>query len=106
MAYKTKDGKGPYPNRAGEFCSNHQPGELAICRFDQSQAEAEQSQCDWLANKRFGRPAKCQAGTSDEMAVMGFVGVYLKKDHRLHDGDVAVETDELTEAYVTQNLRD
>ena len=108
MAYKTKDGKGPYPNKAGEFCSNHYPESPATRNWysRETQEQADQHQRDWLANKRFGRPAKCQAGTSGEMAAKGYVGVYLDEDRDLHDGDVAVETDELTEAYVTQNLRE
>lgn len=65
--------------------------------------EAEQHLQSWLANKRFGRPAKCQAGTSEEMAARGCVGVYLNGDCDLRDGEVSVETDELTESYVVEN---
>ena len=106
MAYKTKDGKGPYPNKAGEFCGNYSPWEWACCSLYGTQLQADKRQRDWLASKRLGKPSSCQAGTSDEMAAQGYVGAYLNEDCNLHDGDVAVETDELIEAYVTQNLRD
>lgn len=87
MAYMNKEGNGPYPCDAGEYCGNHQKGSVAYSAL-------------WLAKMRFGRPHACQAGTSAEMAAKGFVGLYLKEDSTSGrmPGDVHVDTpDELRE---------
>lgn len=59
MAYMT----GPYPNKAGEYCGNHQPGLDAV-----------------RPEMRLGRPRSCKAGTTEELEVRGWFGLYLKED--------------------------
>lgn len=85
MAYMTKEGKGPYPSDAGEYCGNHQKGG----RLDPIVRE----------RMRFGRPHSCKAGTIAEMTTQGWVGLYLKEDDTNQlPGDVHVDTpDELRE---------
>lgn len=58
MAYMTRDGKGPYPNKAGEYCGNHHPTHL---RYAGGAQEA------YLNRMRFGRPRSCEAGTKEQM---------------------------------------
>lgn len=101
MAYMTK-GKGPYPNKAGDFCGNHVPGSPVLRSFHESQAEAQRHQQVWLAQMRFGKPSNCEAGSSAEMAAKGYVGLYLKEDRDLFDWETPVDTDELTEAVVSK----
>ncbi len=95
------DGQGPYPDKAGEFCGNHYPNMPAARVFGESQVDAERAQREWMNRMRFGKPAKCDAGTSEEMAAGGWVGLYLKENRELHDGETPVETDALSEAVVT-----
>lgn len=94
MAYMTKDGNGPYPNKAGEYCGNHFPNSPPHLTLHQSPEEAEQHLREWLKKMRFGRPRPCQAGTSKEMAEEGWVGLYLIKGYSepLRDGDIEVPT--------------
>ena len=102
MAYETKRG-GPYPNLAGEFCGNHSVGSKPL--FDWHNPDPEEAvkrQEDYLARMRFGKPSCCQAGTSEEMARRGYVGLYLKEDRPLRVGETPVETDELTEDAVSR----
>lgn len=101
MAYKREDGLGPFPCNAGEFCGNHVRGERPVCLFDETPQHAAEHQRRYLAMMRFGRPSKCEAGTSDEMAAQGFVGLYLKEDSPVRSDETPVETDELTEERVT-----
>lgn len=102
----TIDGKGPYPDKAGEFCGNHRPGSPATCYWDQSPLQAKESQRHWLALMRFGRPSNCKTGTSEEMAAQGWVGLYLKEDRPLYGRETSVETDELTEPIVAMRMED
>ncbi len=99
MAWMTKDGKGPYPCDAGEYCGNHLPGGKACARFNQTHEEPQYNQDQWLARMRFGRPHSCKEGTSAEMSAKGWVGLYLKEsDGPLVSGATHVETpDELRE---------
>ncbi len=101
MMAHTIDGKGPYPDKAGEFCGNFHPDELPTRLFNESFAEAAERQKEWLGRMRFGKPSNCQVGTSEEMAAAGEVGLYLKEDRALFDWETPVETDELTEPIVT-----
>lgn len=103
MAYKIKDGKGPYPNKAGEFCGNYHPDPgFGIPQLTtETIQEATQHHVKWLLQMRFGKPSNCPGGTSEEMTRQGFVGLYLKKDRELYDWEMPIETDKLTEAYVT-----
>ena len=100
MAYSV-DGKGPYPNLAGEFCGNYHPDLPITCCGDESPADAEEHNSQWLATMWFGKPSRCDHSTSDEMAVQGWVGLYLRADHPLHYWETPVETDALTEAVVS-----
>lgn len=86
MAY-TVNGKGPYPDKAGEFCGNHDP--------------AGPADSDYLKRMRFGKPSCCDDGTSREMAAGGWVGLYLKEDRKLFEWETPIETDALTEAVVS-----
>lgn len=101
MAHMT-DGKGPYPDKAGEHCGNHLPGSSPLRLIGQTQAEADSHQEDWLAKMRSGKPSNCEVGTSEEMAAKGFVGLYLTDDRDLFDWETPVDTDELTEAVVSK----
>lgn len=87
MAYLTKDGKGPYPNKAGEYCGNYNPNSYfheytdleKFCEQPHNEEEKKRHR-EWLSKMRFGRPRPCKAGTTEEMEVMGWVGLYLKED--------------------------
>ena len=92
MAYMTKDGKGPYPNRAGEHCGNHLVGSRAYAADGESPEQAAKIQDCWLATMRFGLPRKCKAGTSEEIVANGWVGLYLKEDSKLLPGEVEIPT--------------
>ncbi len=90
MACMTKDGKGPYPNKAGEYCGNHLPGEKM--NFNPRDPDGIHHQ-EYLAKMRFGKPHSCKTGTSEEMEAKGYVGLYLKEDSTtLHEGDVEIPT--------------
>lgn len=69
MAYMIDD-KGPYPNKAGEYCGNHHPND-------------KYARQDYLDRMRFGRPHACESGTTEEMEAKGYVGLYLKEDDPL-----------------------
>ncbi len=101
MAYKTKDNDDPFPHLAGEFCGNHKLGGRVIPRRHETQRRAEEREKQWLAGMRFGKPSSCEAGTSEEMAAAGYVGLYAKEDRSLFDWETPIETDALTEAVVT-----
>lgn len=61
MAYMLRD-KGPFPNKAGEFCGNCQ------------RAKANRDDC------YIGRPRPHGMGTVERAEAQGYVGLYLKKD--------------------------
>lgn len=47
MAYMTKDGFGPYPNKAGEYCGNYLPESEPLPNLHKSlQEETQQRQED------------------------------------------------------------
>lgn len=89
------DGKGPYPDKAGEFCGNHLPGSPPCLAFNETPREAERHQREWLSRMRFGKPSRCKAGSSEEMAADGCVGLYLKEDRPLRGMEIAMDTKEL-----------
>ena len=92
MAYMTRDNKGPYPSKAGEYCGNHHPDSHPSRQLGHSPEQAAHHQREWLATMRFGRPRGCEAGTSEEMAAQGWVGLYLKADRKLFDWETEVPT--------------
>lgn len=92
MAYMKKDGKGPYPNKAGEYCGNHFPGLPPLYANDTAPQQAAENQKRHLATMRFGRARGCKAGTSEEMKAEGWVGLYKKEDSVAMDGDVQIPT--------------
>lgn len=94
MAYKTKDGKGPYPNMAGEYCGNYFPGAPPAWCHDETREQAAEKERQYLARMRFGLPRGCMAGTTEQMKAEGWVGLYLKEDSDSGsmDGDVDVPT--------------
>lgn len=92
MAYMTKEGEGPYPNKAGEYCGNHLPGSHIYCHMDETSQQAEERRERHLARMRFGQPRGCKSGTSEEMKAKGWVGLYLKEDSNLSSGDVEIPT--------------
>lgn len=100
MSHMT-DSRGPYPDKAGEFCGNHMPGSSPCPVQGESRPDAAERQKEYLAWMRFGKPSNYNAGTSKEMAAAGWVGLYLKEDRKLFDWETPVETDELTEDRVT-----
>ena len=79
MAYML-DGKGPYPNKTGEYCGNHLSGSMPLRSSNETRDEADRHQAEWLGRMRFGRPRACKAGTTKEMEARGFVGLYAKED--------------------------
>ena len=101
MAYTTEDGKGPYPCYEGEYCGNHTPGTKPLRSPHETPEQAERHERVYLAKMRFGRPHACVVGTSAELAVKGWVGLYLKKDEKVYDigdGVILIDTpDELRE---------
>lgn len=86
MAWKDKrNGKGPFPMHAGEYCGNFHPStEPRPHLHETPPEEAAKSQAALLSKMRFGKPRPCPAGTSDEMAAQGYVGLYLKEDRPPH----------------------
>lgn len=64
IAYMTKDGKGPYPNKKGEYCGNHLPSAILLRNFHETK----------------------------EMAAKGWVGVYLTEDVPVYDGNTEIDT--------------
>ncbi len=95
------DGKGPYPDKAGEFCGNHHPGTPPMQAIGEGPFEAAQRQSEWLSIMRFGKPSSCEAGSSWAMSARGWVGLYLKRSRALFSWETPVETDELTERMVS-----
>ena len=86
MAYINKEGKGPYPNRAGEYCGNYYPNSKYVARNPEDEIA-------YLSRMRFGRPHPCMGQTSAERAKKGWVGLYLKEDSPYNlDSDVDVPT--------------
>lgn len=100
MAYRTKAGT-LCPNLAGEFCGNHMPESWPVAMFGETPQEAEAHQRRYLAQMLSGKPSTCPAGTSEEMAAKGYVGLYLKNDVPIPPDGILVETDELTEGIVS-----
>lgn len=100
MAYSYR-GKGPYPNKAGEFCGNHRLDEQFLCAVNEGYADAEKRNRLYLAGMHFGKPSKCKAGSSEEMAAMGFVGLYAKCGRMLYDWETAIDCEELSEEHVS-----
>ncbi len=85
MAYMV-EGRGPYPNKAGEYCGNHCGHPLTIPE-----------------NMRKGRPRPCPDGTTAEMEAQGYVGLYLKEDQKLMDWEEECDTPpELTEPVASE----
>ncbi len=101
MASASK-GKGPFPNKAGEFCSNHHADSPLLLDVRSSPQEVARRQREYLARMRFGKPCRCSTGTSEEMAAMGFVGLYLKEDSKLFPWETPVDSDELQEDRVVE----
>lgn len=66
MAYMLRD-KGPYPNKAGEFCGNCLHEQLRLGKVDRDDCY-------------IGRPQPCGRSTVEKLEAQGFVGLYLKKD--------------------------
>jgi hypothetical protein len=88
MAYIIKDRgqekwRGPYPNKAGEFCGNDERKNLRVTADGTIEAVAGAEYGGWHSAKsrRIGRPSNCKMGTSEEMAAQGFVGIYLTADN-------------------------
>ena len=98
------DGKGPYPDKAGEFCGNHHPDSLPTPMLHETPEQSKRHHDEYLAKMRFGKPSNCEAGTSEEMAGRGWVGLYLKENRELLSFETPVETDKLTEDRVTGAL--
>lgn len=95
------DGRGPYPDKAGEFCGNHRLGNDPPRQLHESFEEAWERQDAFLVRMRFGKPSLCKAGTSAEMKAKGLVGLYLKEDRELFSWETPIETDALTEQQVS-----
>ena len=91
---------GIYPDKRGEFCGNHMPGSEAVPMKGQTLGEARRWYAVWLALMYYGKPATDPRKTSEEMAALGYVGLYLRADQKLEPWQTPVETDELTEEHV------
>ena len=85
-------GKGPYPDKAGEYCGNHLLGGFALALIGQTHEDAERDQAAYLSQMRFGRPRPCKAGTTEEMEAQGMVGLYLKASRHLYSNEIQVPT--------------
>ncbi len=72
------DGKGTYPDKAGEFCGNYCPDNPYHFTIP------------ILATMRFGRPHPCEDPLVT--AEHGWVGLYLKEDQPLFDWETPCET--------------
>ena len=83
MAYMTKDGQGPYPNKAGEYCGNHDQNNRT---YSGGAKEA------YLNRMRFGRPHSCKTDTFEEMEEKGYVGLYLKEDRPSFEWGIEIPT--------------
>jgi hypothetical protein len=101
MAYINRNGE-TRPNLAGEFCGNHPRDREPICGPHEDREAARQRQRDFLAHMRFGAPSACAAGSSQEMAAKGFVGLYFKESRELIEGETPIETDEFHEEHVSR----
>ena len=77
MAYIKKNGEGPYPNKAGEYCGNYDPENTYLDYRDISDLERHK---EWLSRMRFGCPRPSDTHTIQQMRDMGLVGLYLKED--------------------------
>lgn len=97
------NGKGPYPNKMGEFCGNFHPKSEKTLE-NKKQPDPRLHAHQKRSMMRFGKPSNCKAGTSAEMAAKGYVGLYLKEDRKLFDWETPIETDELTEEFVSREI--
>ncbi len=95
MAYITKDGEGPYPHHAGDYCGNYDSGYSAVSAFYEDQGQADSRQKEALLGMRFGRPRREPDSSTKTLEDMGVVGLYLKHDRTDRaPGDVLVPTPE------------
>lgn len=80
MAYMTKEGEGPYPCHAGDYCGNHDPKR----NYDGMTFD----------NFRFGRPRPTKVRTTEELEAWGMVGLYLKRSdsHIFLGGEILIKT--------------
>ena len=114
MAYAAKSTgswRGPYPNKAGEFCGNTLLSDLILGAdgttilfrksYPWQRMRLGSNGYEKVVNQRMGRPAVCQAGSSEEMLKTGYTGLYLIKDEALLSFETAVDTDELAEEVVS-----
>lgn len=79
MAYMIGD-RGPYPNKAGEYCGNHSRGSPPLREWNEDFAVTVRNHNVWLQTMRFGRPRPTTAYTIEQLEGMGMVGLYLKQD--------------------------
>ena len=91
MAYMIDD-KGPYPNKAGEYCGNHCIGSEPVLVLGESPQDTNRHQRAYLAKMRFGRPRATYAYTTRQLQGMGIVGLYLREDSPKRDGAVQIST--------------
>lgn len=92
MAYMVDD-KGPYPNKAGEFCGNHHPAgpdRFVMPMHGETLQQAADHEREYLARMRFGQPHPCK--DASVTAENGWVGLYLKKDSPLFDWETPCDT--------------
>ncbi len=95
MAHMVDD-KGPYPDKAGEFCGNHQcrdgPDRFAMPIHGETPQQAADREREYLARMRFGRPHPTTASTTEQLEACEVVGLYLKEDRPLFDWETPYET--------------
>ena len=94
MAYMTKEGHVPYPNKEGEWYSNFYIDNEPLTMENETVEEARKSQEEFLARFRWGRPRPTTEGTTEELEEMRLVGLYLREDHAVPEGDTEIETPE------------
>jgi len=82
------DGKGPYPNKTGEFCGNYYPNSYD----DFINPQEIKSHEEWLSRMRFGRPHPTEKYTIAQLIAIGWVGLYLKEDRPLLDFEIECPT--------------
>ena len=102
IAPRDKKWRGPFPDKAGEFCGNH-----VLKDEDKVHTFTDMPCTINHANSKVyvGKPSSCVGLTSNEMSKKGFVGLYLKADDpSAHDGYaecMTVNTDNLQEAVIS-----
>ena len=88
------DGKGPYPDKAGEYCGNYHVDNpfSPPCLLHETPAQAAKREKEWLSRMRFGRPRATSEYSAEQLEADGLVGLYLKEDRPLMSFETPCDT--------------